>query len=115
MGFFDDWGFDVFDSPSRDKRRTFTRTQKNEILYQQNNKCAQCRNPLDPRAVQFDHKKGWADKGRTITQNGRALCSNCHSIITHKNRLEKIEEPSKNNKRKKSKKKSDGIFDVDLF
>ncbi len=75
----------------RDKRRAFTVVQKNEILAQQGNKCAICKKPLDMRAKQFDHQKGWADKGRTVTQNGRALCPNCHSIKTHDDRLAKIE------------------------
>lgn len=75
----------------RDKRRAFTKTQQNEILYQQNNKCAICQKPLDPRAIQYDHHKGWADKGRTVTRNGRALHPTCHAIKTHDDRLAKIE------------------------
>ena len=55
----------------RDSRRTFTITQKKEILYQQNNKCAICHRKLDPRAIEFDHGKPWADGGRTITQMDR--------------------------------------------
>ena len=62
----------------RDRRRSFTKTQKNEILFQQDGKCAVCHNKLDPRATEFDHKKPWASGGRTLTVNGRALCANCH-------------------------------------
>jgi 5-methylcytosine-specific restriction endonuclease McrA len=81
--------------PKRDKRRAFTATQKKEILYQQDGKCAKCHKKLDPRATQFDHKKPWASGGRTKTQNGRALCSDCHSIVTHKERLRKTDRKRK--------------------
>lgn len=75
----------------RDTRRSFTQTQKNEILYQQDNKCALCHGKLDPRDKEFDHKKAWAAKGRTKTQNGRAVCGSCHNKITHKQRLKKVD------------------------
>jgi len=90
--------------PKRDSRRAFTRTQKNEILYQQDNKCARCHKKLDPRAVQFDHAKPWASGGRTIKRNGRALCGECHDIITHNQRLKKTD--------KRRKKKRSSVFDL---
>jgi hypothetical protein len=74
----------------RDSRRAFSVSQKNEILYQQDHKCASslCHHKkLDPRAIEFDHKKPWASGGRTITKNGRALCPECHKILTHNQRL----------------------------
>lgn len=80
--------------PKKDTRRAFTQTQKNDILYQQDNKCASslCHHEkLDPRATEFDHKKAWASGGRTIRENGRALCPKCHKIITHNQRLKKID------------------------
>ncbi len=84
----------------RDKRRGFTQSQKNEILYQQNNKCAICHKPLDPRTTQFDHKKAWADKGHTVTRNGRALHAECHAVKTHKERLKKVDKkPTKKSMR----------------
>jgi nitrate/TMAO reductase-like tetraheme cytochrome c subunit len=79
----------------RDKRRTFTQTQKHEILHQQNYRCAICKKKLDPRAMDFDHKKAWADEGRTVIQNGRALCKNCHGRETHNQRLKKVDKPRK--------------------
>jgi hypothetical protein len=77
---------------SRDTRRAFTTTQKNEILYQQNNKCAKCREDLDPRVAEFDHIEPWAYRGRTVTRNGAALCPNCHRLKTHHDRLQKLDE-----------------------
>ena len=104
--------FGVHPTPEkkRDTRRAFTRTQKNEIWAQQNGNCAKCHDPLDPRAVEYDHKKGWADRGKTVVINGQALCSNCHKLKTHKQRLKEIDK-----KRKASKNKSESIFGGDLF
>ena len=85
MGWFDN------DDDRRDRRRAFTQSQKASILYQQNNLCARCHQPLDPRAIEFDHHKPWADSGRTVTWNGRALCANCHKIVTHEHTLTKVQ------------------------
>jgi len=77
--------------PSRDLRRAFNQTQKNKILYQQNGKCARCHGKLDPRAIHYHHKKPWASGGRTITENGRALCPTCHAIVSSEERLKKVD------------------------
>jgi len=95
--------------PKKNSRRSFTRTQKNEILAQQDNKCAICHKPLDPRATHFHHIKPWSSGGRTITVNGAALCPNCHAIITHKERLRKV-----NRKKKKKKAKPKTLSDLIL-
>lgn len=78
---------------SRDTRRTFTQTQKNEILQQQGGKCAICHEPFNFRIVQYHHIKGWAANGKTIIKNAAAVCPNCHSEITHNERLKKIDRP----------------------
>lgn len=89
-------GFGSKKSPSkRDGNRAFNQTQKKEILFQQNNKCARCHGSLDPRDIEFDHKKPWAANGRTITQNGRALHGSCHNIVTHQTRLKKVDRKRK--------------------
>jgi len=75
----------------KDNRRIFTKTQKNEMWAQQNGKCAKCQEPLDPRTVEYDHIKPWADKGKTAVVNGAALCPNCHKLKTHIHRLKKTE------------------------
>ena len=80
---------------TRDNRRAFGATQKSEILFQQNNKCAICHKPLDPRAIEYDHVKAWSWSGRTVTQNGAALCPTCHRIKTHHDRLKVIDKPKK--------------------
>ncbi len=76
---------------NRDSRRTFTQTQKNEILVQQDYKCAKCHTRLDVRIAEYHHIKGWAAQGRTVIRNGAALCPNCHKLTTHKERLKSIE------------------------
>lgn len=90
--------------PKRDSRRSFTSTQKKQILYQQDNKCAKCHKKLDPRAIHFHHQKPWSSGGRTITANGRALCPGCHEILSHKERLKKVD--------KRRKKKQTSVFDL---
>jgi 5-methylcytosine-specific restriction endonuclease McrA len=95
----DIWGSSFSpNQPKRDSRRAFTPTQKSEILHQQDSKCARCHKKLDPRAIQFDHAKPWASGGRTITQNGRALCGECHAIITHTQRLKKVDKKRRTKK-----------------
>lgn len=79
----------------KDSRRAFSPTQKKEILYQQDSKCARCHEKLDPRAIEFDHKKPWASGGRTKVVNGRAICANCHKKITHEARLKQVDKKRK--------------------
>ncbi len=76
---------------TKDSRRAFTRTQKNEILAQQRSKCAKCRKFLDPRAIEYDHAKAWSAGGKTTIKNGRALCPTCHKLKTHKDTLSKVD------------------------
>lgn len=75
----------------KDSRRSFSPTQKKEILYQQDGKCARCHKKLDPRATHFHHEKAWASGGRTKVVNGRALCADCHEIISHRDRLKQVD------------------------
>lgn len=79
----------------KDSRRSFSETQKKEIRYQQDNKCARCHEKLDPRVIHYHHKKPWASGGRTIVVNGRALCPKCHEIITHEDRLKRVDKKRK--------------------
>lgn len=77
-------------SKKRDRRRSFTRTQKNEILYQQDNKCAVCHNKLDPRATEFDHEKPWASGGRTVIANDRAYVQTAIELLPIRLDLRKL-------------------------
>jgi len=99
-------------SHPRDKNRSLTKTEKNFIIHRQNNKCDRCGKPLDSRDTEFDHKKNWADNGKTTVENMRALCGSCHNIVTYENRLKKIV------KKKAKKRKTSNPFEInsnDLF
>lgn len=74
----------------KDTRRSFTATQKKEILAQQDFKCASCRRKLGV-AYHFHHAKAWAVGGETTVKNGRAVCANCHEKISHRERLKNVE------------------------
>lgn len=76
--------------PKRDTRKSFTTTQKKQILAQQDFKCAKCHNKLGV-AYHFHHAKSWSSGGKTIVKNGRALCANCHETERHKERLKKVD------------------------
>jgi DNA-directed RNA polymerase subunit RPC12/RpoP len=80
--------------PRRDSRRSFSSTQKKQILAQQDYKCARCHKKLGV-AYHFHHAKSWSSGGKTTVKNGRALCANCHEEITHKERLEKTDKRRK--------------------
>lgn len=68
----------------RDVRRVFTRTQQLVIWSRQEGKCT-CGMLLDWQWVVFHHTIPWHEGGRTLIQNGVALCPLCHrkSIFTH--------------------------------
>lgn len=95
----------------RDKHRNFTTTQKNEILYQQNNLCSYCKEELDPRTTQFNHDVPWSCEGRTITQNGSAVHRDCHAIIHHNDRLLKQNNCDITTTSKRKSKTNGGIRD----
>jgi len=40
-------------------------------------------------------KSPWASGGRTKVVNGRALCADCHEIISHKDRLKRVDKKRK--------------------
>lgn len=82
----------------RDTRRSFTQAQRKQIQYQQGGKCAVCKKPLDQRDIEYDHKKPWAERGRTVTENGRALCGSCHNKVTHEHQLKKVEKKASTKK-----------------
>lgn len=97
----------------RDKSRAFRQTQKEEILFQQNNKCARCHKKLDPRDIEYDHIKPWAANGKTATVNGAALCGSCHNKKTHEERLRRLEpkkrKKSSNKKKRRARAKPDQL------
>jgi RHS repeat-associated protein len=65
----------------RDPKRVFTKEQKSEMLKQQDNKCAKCGEPKSVDEVHGHHKIRHADGGKTIPENGVAVCKECHTEI----------------------------------
>ena len=90
---------DIFGNPlaKKDKRQSVSRSQKNEILSKQRNKCAVCKKSLDMRATDFDHIKEVYKGGKSRVGNLQALCANCHNVKTHEEKLKKVETRRKTN------------------
>jgi len=99
--------YDIYGRPlsKKNKREPVSKSQKNELLLKQKNRCKACRNILYPTHTHFDHVKPIADGGRSIISNLQALCANCHNIKTHKDRLKKVEK-----KRRSSESGKDDYF-----
>ena len=64
----------------RDTRRAFTKTQRVMIWKSQKSRCNTCNKKLDLCTVVYDHRKRWADGGKTTFKNGQALCPNCNNL-----------------------------------
>jgi len=77
------------------KREPISKSQKNEVLARQKNRCAKCPKPLDMRATHFDHIKEVYRGGKSRIENLQALCADCHNIKTHDERLKKVEKRRK--------------------
>ena len=59
------------------KRKSFSASQRNDILQEQNDCCAECDSRFSSRLrPHFDHTNG--DRTDNRTENGQALCANCH-------------------------------------
>lgn len=89
---------------ARDKKRAFTKAQKDAILHQQDYYCAKCHKKLDPRAIHYHHIKPWAYGGRTVVENGAAVCPTCHTLLDHEMRLKNAESKSRQSTKPKLKK-----------
>lgn len=72
---------------SKTKRKYFTAFQRNAIARQQEWKCKQCCNLL-PAAYQIDHICPLFQHGTNSLDNLQALCSNCHSDKSLRERSE---------------------------
>ena len=97
-------------SNSKPKRESVAKSQKNEVLARQKNKCAMCKKPLDMRATHFDHIREVYKSGKSTVSNLQALCANCHNIKTHKDKLKQTEK-----KKVQARKKDDSPFGGSIF
>lgn len=74
-----------------DSRRSFGEVQKNKILARQHYKCAKCGKKLDPQAKHIHHIRPWSEGGKTIAENGMALCPTCHEKQTQEEILKRVD------------------------
>lgn len=81
----------------KNKREPVSKSQKNEVLARQKNKCIGCKKPLDMRATHFDHIKEVYKGGKSRISNLQVLCANCHNVKTHEEKLKKVEKRRKVN------------------
>ena len=58
-------------------RRLFTQNQRRILVWIAGGHCHQCGNQLS-NGFHADHIKSFAKGGKTITQNGQALCPACN-------------------------------------
>jgi len=92
------------------KRESVAKSQKNEVLAKQRNKCAMCNKLLDMRATHFDHIKEVYKNGKSIVSNLQALCANCHNIKTHKDKLKRTEKKKAQARKKDTFSSGVGLF-----
>lgn len=87
----------------KDPRRHFSKLQCDEVYSRQSGHCAnpKCKKWLDPKHTEYDHIKPWALGGKTTIKNCQALCANCHSEKTKRERLKGIESKQKEPKPQK--------------
>lgn len=66
------------DAEPVDKKRFFTREQRQKIFEKSSGVCAQCALPLTLTNFHADHKKPHSQGGPTSVENGQALCTACN-------------------------------------
>ena len=93
---------DIYGNPLKksNKRKPVSRSQKNEVLARQKNRCTMCKKLLDMRATHFDHIKEVYKGGKSKIDNLQALCANCHNVKTHEEKLKKVENRRETNSSK---------------
>lgn len=70
---------DVENLKSKDPRRAFTHSERLSIWYRCSEKCQKCRKKISFSEMQADHITPHIGGGKTIIENGRALCNQCNA------------------------------------
>ena len=91
---------------NRDERRSFNRTQQSKIWEKQHGKCAKCKKSLKPSSTHYDHIKPWEKGGKTVVENGQAICASCHSEKTRDDRLKTVD------KKRRGKREEYNLLDI---
>ena len=69
-------------------RKSFSKFQQTEILGNQDYKCRSCKTRFSKNVhPQFDHISG--DHSDSSTENGQAICSNCHDAKSRKENVKR--------------------------
>ena len=61
--------------------RAFPEKIKQLVYERQKGQCQRCKKKFDYNQMEGDHKKQWADGGKTILENCLMLCRNCHKAV----------------------------------
>jgi hypothetical protein len=102
--------FGLNSKSEKPKRESVATSQRNAVLARQKNKCARCGKLLDMRAVQIDHIKEVYKGGKSTVSNLQALCSSCHSIKTHEDKLKQTEKKKAEARNKKDESPFGSVF-----
>ena len=76
-------------------KKLFSKSQKKVILARQEWKCSCCGKLLSPKSKippQFDHVEAEGLGGLSVTDNGQALCPDCHALKTAKDYAKIVDE-----------------------
>ena len=84
----------------KDKRRSFTKKQKELVYKAQNGKCDKCEKKFPLSKLEGAHCKSHSSGGKTVAENCVLLCPNCHSDVDKTNKKKK--KTKKSTKRKKT-------------
>jgi len=99
----------------KDPKRKLTKSEENEVVDRQKNKCAICGKPLKRSHTHFDHKTPHSKGGKTNPSNMQAVCMNCHGDKTNQDRIKDIKKKIADRKTTtKSKKSYANPFDLSL-
>ena len=79
----------LYGKKSSNKRVNPARSEKNDCLDRQKNKCKRCGKLLTPSITEFHHKDG--NRSNWKSSNIVAICKNCHGLETNKQRVVKVQ------------------------
>jgi RHS repeat-associated protein len=65
----------------RDPKRVWTKKERVEQLKKQEGKCANCGQPKTVDETQGHHEKRHADGGKTVPENHKEVCKECHTDL----------------------------------
>lgn len=78
-----------YDPPKLDEQRLFSESQRIKIFRRDGEKCSVCKKELifGDKDTHYHHKIKFSDGGKTKTENGVLVCSDCHLRILHGSKI----------------------------